>query len=195
MSIYRVTVGLTWNGVGSPGANVWHYRADGSQPAIGMEEDVADGLANLHTFYNSIRVLYPSTTSIRIPEDVLRIDTDPPQSVGFAPQVLSGTGFTTEAPELLAMCVQWLTSVRTRRGRGRTFIGPLSSGTIETDGTPDNAKATTLQTAARALVAAGEAGDANGAFGVYSRVDSVIRDFTDATARQDKFAVMKSRRD
>ena len=27
MALYRINMGLTWPGPGSPGVNVWHYRA------------------------------------------------------------------------------------------------------------------------------------------------------------------------
>ena len=191
MAIYRVVVGITWNGEGSPGVNVWHYRTE----SVLSEEDLEDGLDTLRTFYDSIKTIYPNGVQLTLPVDVVRVDTDPPESVPFTSTTVNGTGGTIELSELLQLCVSWKTSVRTRSGSGRTFLGPLEYNAAEADGTPKNAVVTMVKTAAAALIITSGLEDSNGAWGVYSRTQGVIRDFTGLTCDQSKFAVLKSRRD
>ena len=116
MPIYRVTVGFTFAGTGSPGANVWHYRTENVLPL----EDLEDGLTSLRTFYSAISAQYPGALIATIPEDVVRIDTDPPEAVNHSTTTMPSTGTSSDAPEMLALCINWKTTVRTRSGSGRT---------------------------------------------------------------------------
>jgi hypothetical protein len=121
----------------------------------------------------------------------------------FAPVSGSGTG---SAPQALALVVTWRTEVAARRGRGRTFVGPLAPAVVATDGTPADTARSTLATAAAALVSSSQ-GFANGAIGVWGYQSAytgegdrppgqprVLRDFTGSTIR-DLFGILRSRRD
>jgi hypothetical protein len=85
------------------------------------------------------------------------------------------------------------TSVATKSGLGRKFIGPLKASVCDTNGTPDSGAVTTVQGFCTALVAA-STGLTLAAIGVYSPTYSIFRDVTVMTAR-DYLAVLRSRRD
>jgi hypothetical protein len=85
------------------------------------------------------------------------------------------------------------TSVATRAGRGRVFLGPLAKNAISADGSMLDATVVSLQGYCDTLVAASE-GEVDGAIGVYSRTQEVFRDLTSLQAR-DSIKVLRSRRD
>jgi hypothetical protein len=203
MAIFRVPFLITFPGAGSPGANIWHIRT--ADPGFTTELMQANQLIGyLRTFYNSLSAYYPTTTVITVgtvtEEGTAReiIPTMTPVSGG-------GTGSMMQA---LALVATWKTTIAARRGRGRTFIGPLSTGAVQNDGTPDNTFLNTARTAAAALVVA-SAGYGNGAVGVYGYNSAktpgknnprdpsdakVFRDITGYNIR-DLFGVLRSRRD
>jgi hypothetical protein len=93
----------------------------------------------------------------------------------------------------------WRTTLAARRGRGRTFLGPLNVDAGSTDGTPSPGALSTINSAAAALIAtSSETND--WAFAVYGQQSSgisgvkVARDITAQNVR-DVFAVLRSRRD
>jgi hypothetical protein len=89
--------------------------------------------------------------------------------------------------------VGWRTASATRAGRGRTFLGPIGSGALDSDGTIKSDTLDAVRTAAQDLVA-DSLGFGNGALVVYSPTHDIARDFT-ASAVRDQFAVLRSRRD
>jgi hypothetical protein len=110
-------------------------------------------------------------------------------------------------PASQALVVSWRTSLRGRRGMGRTFIGPLNDGNMSNSGLPEASRVATLTAGAQALVDASDT--ANGwAIGVWGLVDPwndwsvpppadvprVHRDVV-STKVTPKFAVLRSRRD
>lgn len=186
MATIRIPVKIVWTGAGSPGVNVWHARTDGSGGP-------SDALGILTGFYTACLSLYSNDTLIILGEDIVDIGSAPPTYVSATRTELVGTGGTGDAPPALQMVVTWRTTVATRRGRGRTFLGPLNSTVMGADGTINGVDRTVLANAAADLVAESKA-SLNGAIGVYSSIDRVIRD-VDGFTTGDTFAVLRSRRD
>lgn len=201
MPILRIPVSIAWNGPGTPGVNVWHARvadvtvfADATVTAWGAGQI----LGSIRKFYQDASSIFPSSVTFSLGDNVLDVETN---EYVESTQVNSwvGTGGPNYAPLASQMVVGWRTALAARRGRGRTFLGPLASTTIDGSGTPTPTALTTVQTAADTLVNA--SGGVNGwAIGVYGQqaqgipTAKVLRDVTAAKAR-DTFAVLRSRRD
>jgi hypothetical protein len=191
MSTARIPITLEWTGAsGSPGANVWHAR--GGDPIA----DPADfnGMAEiLQQFYTDIAALIPNQVTISFDGEVQGVGDDVGEQWDTNPWTMTGSSTGGYAPPANCLLAQWRAATGGRSGRGRTFIGPLTNAIIDSDGTPQGSVVTTLQDAIDDLVSA-STGFGNGALGIYSRVDSVFRDFVSGTAA-DYFAVLRSRRD
>lgn len=195
MPIYRTAVRHDYAPSGGPGYNIWHFR---STTSLGPQSPTLEAAAEaLRTFYTGIRPLFPPQSTHTWDGQWSGVDEDeylPP----YAPWVVAGTNTEVAgyAPTSAAMCVTWRTASNTPSGRGRTFLSPLSRGVQQDNGTPDPEALTFLRNAVAALVAAysGEGPSSEGAFGVYSRSQAVIRDFV-AGSVTDQFAVLRSRRD
>lgn len=110
-----------------------------------------------------------------------------------------GIGGMNALPRASAICVGWRTALATRKGRGRTFLNPITWDMCQDDGTIATTPLAGIRAAAAALVEASDS-FANGALGVYSRDAGGVppvpsfRDFTSSQVR-DTFAVLRSRRD
>jgi hypothetical protein len=203
VAIFRVPINITFPGAGSPGANIWHIRTSG---AIGSVENAqANALIGyIRTFYNYLVAHYPATTVIS-----LGTVTEEGTSREITPTMASVTGVGTgSAPQLLAVVVTWRTTVAARRGRGRTFIGPLTTADIQNYGTPSTTLMTDVNSASASLVNSSLL-DGNGAIGVWgynaaklpgkanlrNPTDAkVLRDVTGKQVR-DLFGSLRSRRD
>ena len=203
MAIFRVPVNIAFPGAGSPGANIWHIRT--ADAVIGTELAQANTLIGyIRQFYFSNITEFPATTVFS-----LGTVTEEETSREIVPtwSTVTGTGVGS-APQALAMVVTWRTAIAARRGRGRTFVGPLSTATMQNDGTPSTSSRNAIVAAAAALVTSSMA-YGNGAIGVYGYdgpktpgVDNprdpedpkIFRDFTGSAVR-DLFGVIRSRRD
>jgi hypothetical protein len=96
-------------------------------------------------------------------------------------------------PPANCIVVGWRTSGGGRRGRGRTFLGPLDSILLEANGGVVDLELTAIRDAAAALVDASDSFN-DGALGVFSPTGNLFRDFVSSAVR-DQFAVLRSRRD
>lgn len=184
----EIAIAVDWGYAhGSPGANVFHCRDQ-----LGSESfhDQADWL---HTFFDAIKGLYNSTTTLRFLGDISGIGDDAGNLYTADPWTVTGTDTGSVAPAVLQMLTQWRAETGGRRGRGRTYIGPLGAGTVESNGTPAEGSRTVLLDAANDLIDTSTA-SANGAMCVYSRVDGILRDIVGVTVPND-FAILRSRRD
>lgn len=200
MPLYRATMVLTYPRPGSPGANVWHFRTAGTTPSDAPARNEA--VAAIESFYTDIigsgseffapglrgRMTQAIEVNTQEAFDVdAQFDADP-----------EGPNLT---PDVLALVVGWKTSSATRRGRGRTFLGPLETTVLDVDGTPTAGALSQVSTAAQNLVDASTAGG-GWAVGIYglqnagggSTAPHVLRDITGFKVR-DQFAVLRSRRD
>jgi hypothetical protein len=161
-------------------------------------------LTYVRGFYTYLVARYPTGTTISLGTVV-----EEGTQREIVPTMSNVTGVGTgSAPQLLAVVCTWKTSIAARRGRGRTFVGPLATSAVQADGTPLDALVTDVKAAAAALVAS-SMGFGNGALGVYgysaaktpgkenprNPADAkVFRDFTGYAVR-DLFASLRSRRD
>lgn len=203
MAIFRVPVNITFPGAGSPGVNVWHIRT--ADPVIATELQQANALiAYIRSFYTTIAAHYPSTTSLS-----LGTVTEEGTSREIAPTMAAVTGSGTgSAPQLLSLVVTWRTTIASRRGRGRTFLGPHCTSDMQSDGTPAPSLISDVSTASSALITSSQA-YGNGAVGVWGysaaktpgkenpRNPADAREFRDFTGRaiRDLFGSLRSRRD
>lgn len=188
MAILRASVQVLGSFTGAPGANVWHFRTTGTP---NTEPDVLMGY--IRTFYDAVKGTLAAGVTIRFPTEATVLDTPPTFFPLAALTDVAATGSGSLPPQD-AIVVGWKTSNATRRGRGRTFLGPLAStGATDSDGSPVAARITTIQNAANALVTSSTS-FGNGAIGVYSQLDNQLRDVTSARVR-DVYAVLRSRRD
>jgi hypothetical protein len=203
MTILRVPINIAFPGAGSPGANIWHIRTvTGPGGAELAEANTLIGY--IRAFYFSNVTEFPATTVFSI-GTVTEEETSREISPTFATVTGTGVG---SAPQALAMVVTWRTEIAARRGRGRTFVGPLSTATMQNDGTPSTSSRNAIVTAASTLVSASLA-YGNGAIGVYGYQNAksggadvprdpddpkIFRDFTGSAVR-DLFGVLRSRRD
>jgi hypothetical protein len=203
MAIFRVPINFTHLGAGSPSANIWHIRTSTVNTATELSE--ANTLVGyIRTFYNSCLGLLPPTWVATLGTVVSETD-----QREIIPTMASLTGLGTgSAPQALAIVVGWRTTIAARRGRGRTFLGPVASGVMQTDGTVTDANLTTVRTAAAALISSSTA-FGNGAVGVWGYENAklpgkenlrnpadgkIFRDFVGVQVR-DLFGVLRSRRD
>lgn len=200
MPTYRLPINVTDPRAGKC-VNVWHIRTAG----IAGDEtaNVNAAAAALRAFYVTMAPHYAPGVSIAA-DFAVDVAASTDQAVTWAP--VAGSGASPVAPPHISVCVTWKTSVRGRRARGRTFLGPHVNGSIDADGTVNAPVLTSLKTAADALVAASIV-DNGWAIGIYGQQDSmpgasaaaraaaphVIRDIVGWSV-SDKFAVMRSRR-
>lgn len=189
MPTYRADIGLTWPGNGSPGVNTFHFRCDDGFGQTDVQE-VIDGLS---TFYETARNIIHSSVQITCPNEIVEDPYGSPKFYAVTGWSKPGTGQGSLLPPATQIVVGWRTESATRSGRGRTFLGPLSSDVLEADGSPVGAKLGFAQGAADALVAASKDWT-YASLGVYSQTQGLLRDWQGARVR-DVFAVLRSRRD
>jgi hypothetical protein len=204
MSVFRVPVSLEFPGTGSPGVNVWSVRTVSGTVAI---DELDAALDALQVFYDSIRLLAPNGWKATIGPDIVERTTSEDHSQ--APRVISSVSSGSFLPQANQIVVSWRTSLRARRGMGRTFIGPLRADQADVDGTPTAGAIGAVQSAANTLVSASLSNAFGWAVGVWGLQNPgsydaqgrlipgqphVHRDTTSAKVK-DQFAVLRSRRD
>lgn len=201
---FRLPVRIDWGGPGSPGVNVWHFRCDDAF-ATGLGSAFAAAVDAVHTFYSDLVGGFATGATVTC-DQAIRQEDQSSLSVDF-PKLSAAAGAYDGAPPVLAAVVSWKTSIAARRGRGRTFVGPLQFSAMDHDGTPTANLLTGMTSAAQALVDASTG--ANGwAIGIYGQQNQapkgttsaeraalphVIRDVT-GFAIHDKWAILTSRR-
>lgn len=188
MSVWRIPVKITFNGPGSPGYNVWHFRG-----ATGGSEFINEALAALGTFYTDIKSFMPGTTTVSSPPVITSVGPSPQYLVPGSSFSIVGTSASPQLPMQTAICVTWYSNDATRSGRGRTFISPVSEAQSTDAGVPEPAAVTALKTAAGKIVTYNQ-GLNTGAFGIWSQKDGVLRDIVRTNVRP-VFATLRSRRD
>lgn len=190
MPLYRVQPRYRFNFGSGGGTNTWCIRTVGADIADG---DLADAIAALKAFYTACAPLLTNNTVVSFDGVVREISGEPRYVDPADPWSVTGSGGGGAGPAAGQACVSWKTSSATRRGRGRTFIGPLATNAIDVnDGTLTTTRYQGL------LVAAGQLIDASSSAGqwaiaVYSELDGVARDIV-AAGVTDQVAVLRSRR-
>lgn len=189
MALYRVPVRIDHPLGGGPAYNVFHVETSAVQEQLNLPE----ALDALEAFYTKIKTFYSRDARITIGDGIIADPYGSPTYADNEPRVLPVGTASGNASPLLCVTVAWGTRVATRRGRGRTFIGPLYSGVAEADGTPGASYLTILRTAASELVA--DSASTNGwTLGLWSSLDRAFYGFTRSNVR-DRFTYLRSRRD
>lgn len=199
MAIVRIPVEIRNATFKSTCINVFHARVETAGDLVGGGVEPFNGpLGALRKFYTSLKDLYPTGTTIRIPHVVVDVESQEELAGDAAADIVPAWN-AAQAPHGLAVVCSWHTSIRARRGRGRSFLGPFIMEQLEGNGTPTAATITQVQAAANTLIADSTA--VNGwALGVYGQESNsipnpkVLRDFTLATVA-DKWGHVRSRRD
>lgn len=190
MATFKIDVNLSWAGTGSPGVNVFHMRADTTDPFTAQVQDAVDAL---QAMYAGLANNLPNSMKVSIGDEVVK---DPYGSPEYEPVTgweVTGTGGPDYLPMATCVVIGWRTASATRSGRGRTFIGPLAPAVLGADGTPNVDAMNDFRLAGTNLVNT-STGWTQAAMGIYSPTDSVLRDITSSSV-QDRFAVLRSRRD
>jgi len=191
MALGRLVVRISHSSLGGTGSNTWHFRADGDFSAsFGLAEDIA---LDIKAFYAACGTLFPDTGTWSFDGLVLGVGPDEGQTYSIANWTQPGSAAGGVLPPQTCIVVGWRTPSGGRSGRGRTFLGPLTTNAVEANGTIETTKLGVVRAAATALVAQSE-DYVGAALGVFSPQDVVLRDFTSAVVH-DKFAYLGSRRD
>lgn len=191
MAVYRLTVDLRF-GIGSGrGTNSWCVRTTDASPADQVEE----WAAVIESFYVAVRPNFPDDSSFTWDGTVTELGSSSPE---FRPAedgwVVEGNNPSAAYGPAPAMaCVTWRTSLASRSGRGRTFLGPLSDGAYQADGTLNPDALEDIRAGAALVVDANNGALNPGALAIWSEADSVARDIVSATVN-DVVAVLRSRR-
>jgi hypothetical protein len=193
MPVWRGTWTISNPALGGTGTNTWHCRtiAVSGDPA---EKDQLDALnLNLGQFYVDVADIYAAQTTLNFNGEWVRVDDDSGTIVrgGSNQVVVPGAG--NPLPPSQCLVVGWGTNTASKSARGRTFLGPCTVGTLQDNGTPEEASRTLIEQAAADFIDSFD-GVGNGAFGVWSIKQQVLRDFTDGRVA-NRFASLRSRRD
>lgn len=191
MGLFRATVDLTFPGGTGRGTNTWHLRTVSTN---GTELEVQTLMALVSQFYSDCAPALPSGLEASWDGTALQIESAAPVIIDIgATWSVNGTDNTGVMASAAMLCVTWRTSLATRRGRGRTFVGPVGAGSVQGDGSPLDTDLAAVRSAATNLVAASASAGVSGAIVVYSPTDGVARDITGSTV-SDEFAILRSRR-
>jgi hypothetical protein len=111
--------------------NVMHFEKVAGGAASIAEVNALLGAIRT-SFYNQWSSYYPSPLQWNVGQKVTALDLDDATANTFVPATaaLSTVGTGTSLPGQLAVCIRWITGNHTRRGRGRTFCGPISSSAL-----------------------------------------------------------------
>lgn len=202
MTVFRVPINLSWPGAGSPGVNVFSIR---TETFTGDDDaNLQQAVDALHTFYAGFAGYLAPGVKVSLGEVVERTE-QTRKSPTFA-QITSSAN-PSSAPQALQVVIGWRTSLAARRGMGRTFIGPLASTAMESDGSISPNALAAIGDNAQILVTASQSGTNGWALGVwgcaakpekgttdYASLPHVHRDVIGWKIR-DQFSILRSRRD
>lgn len=190
MPIYRTQARIDYPGDGGPGYNAFHFRTT----------NVPDSASQLEAATNALGAFYSRILNRLQGNAVVVIDgvwSGLGSAVGtgfdFPNQSLS-VGGGTALPEFVSINLRWFSSVAGRRGRGRSFIGPLTQGVLAENGNLAPAVQSAVADAATEELIEPFDGNLNGAFGIYSRTNGTISDWVRAQVPAE-LASLTSRRD
>lgn len=203
MSVWMTPVEISYTDSGAPGVNTWHWRID--DLATDPEGAKQDNVDLIHEFYHGLNQSLSGGVGIFAGGTVFtmgesrRLDEEESQTFDWDDiTAAAGEG---DMPASQQICVSWRTSLSARRGRGRTFLGPLDTRAMGADGRLTSEAADLVNLAAANLVDSSTAID-GGSIGIWGLETSgtgpagakVLRDVTGHSLR-NVFAVLRSRRD
>lgn len=196
MPTYRMPVSIATAARPDYGVNVWHFRAEGvGGPLLGAVESA---VLAIHDFYAALATGSVLANGVTIDATTIQeVGSDVAQPVDFSAITVPDSGAIAPAP--MAITVNWQTASVSRRGRGRTYVGPLVLGAIQTDGTVHPGALSLVRDAASDLVDTSRTGIlwAVGVYGLEApggdaASPHVLRDVTGSRVH-DRFAWLRSR--
>ena len=134
MAVYRATVNLTFPVGNGGGTNTWSLRTG----AIGDTAAITALMGYVEDFYDNLSEWFPSNFVAAWDGTVQELGTPSPEYL----DPITGWSVTGDAPSssflptAAMVCVNWRSTLASRSGRGRTFLGPLSTSSAESNGTP-----------------------------------------------------------
>jgi hypothetical protein len=192
MAVWRTRVNLAFAAGEGVGTNTWTVRTVSD---TGSTSQIATLMGGVQSFYTAIQATFPTNSTFTWDGTAQQLGVPDPQLITPAsPWTVTGTGAaSTYGPAPAMICVTWRSSLANRRGRGRTFLGPLIPGAFQADGSLATATLGGFRTAAANLVTFSTSSAVAGALAVWSETDQVARDFI-ASSVTDQVAVLRSRR-
>lgn len=192
MPIYRCTVDLDFGAGTGRGTNSWTVRT--VDVGLGEIENIQDLMGQVQTFYTALAGKFPANTTMSWDGSAQQLGVAEPayQESAAGWSVAGGAAANTYGPAPAMVCVTWRTSVATRSGRGRTFLGPIAMNVIGPDGSVDAADLSDIRTAANNLATQNGSLEA-GALVIWSETQQVGRDILGSSVT-DQIAVLRSRR-
>lgn len=191
MGVYRFNVDLTFPVGQGRGTNSWTCRT--AEPFA--FENVNEWATTVQEFYAALAIIFPTSYSATWDGTFRELGTQSPEfrepQTGWT--VTGDDSGTAYAGAPVMACVTWRTSLASRSGRGRTFLGPLSRNAIEANGTISPSQLSVIRSAAATLVSESTFDLQAGSMSVWSETDQVARDIIGATVT-DQCAVLRSRR-
>lgn len=192
MGVFRSVVKIASPSLGGFGTNTWHFRTAEELSTETEGGALAAAKDTLETFYSAVAAYHAGGTQFTHDGVWVAVDEPGEETYDSAGWLVSSGGGNPLPPQT-CLVVGWRTGSGDRSGTGRTFLGPLSVATLESNGTPEEAARTAVNAAAAALIDAHD-GAGNGAFAVWSQQESIARDFTTGIVR-NVFGTLRSRRD
>ena len=192
MSVWRTQVRINSPSLGGVGTNTFHFRClqgDLASETLGLQ-GASDGL---ESFYTDLQVNLAGLSTLRHDGTWQEVGVEESRQIEVSGWTFSPTTGGNPLPPANALVIGWRAAGGGRSGRGRTFLGPMSVNTLQSDGTPTEAARTDVETAASELIA-DFAGAGDGSFCVWSPTDDLARDFVSASVRNE-YGVLRSRRD
>jgi hypothetical protein len=170
-TLFQVTaVGSGAPGLTPPAVNTFYFDADTNPSTPQVVVDL------LRDFYTSCAALFTSAHSIVIGSRVLLLSVGNPLPPviqgGIIQRTVTGTGGPNGTPPQVALVASWRTALAGRSFRGRSYLGPLSSGVLNTNGGSFTSGTTTLVTTAGGTLITGSI-TASMRIQVYSRTKNV----------------------
>lgn len=182
----QIQCAITGTSVPSGGLNVWAATV----PAPLVVADVQAMVARLATFYDAIKTLIPTGTTVTCGSKAIHLGVTPHMPIPVTPSSVSGTGAGDPLPLQTALVLALKGPALSRRQQGRIFLPLALEATNGVGGVPIAGSVNVVQAAATVLL--GTPPSAHD-FSIYSRVDQNFYTCMQMIARST-WAVLRSRR-
>lgn len=190
MAIYRAVVTISNGILGGTGTNTWHLRTITGPTGLATANIL---MGHVHDFYENMNNYFHDDTVFNFNGEFSGVGESENTVITGDTWQANGTTTTWPLPPANTICVTWKGEAGDRSKNGRTFLGPIGSNCNDPQGTIDNTVLTAIRNEADTLVGH-SLEDGNGALGIWSRQEQVLRDFSESHV-SDKFAILRSRRD
>jgi len=140
----------------------WGTGAGGAGLSVFYTLNPVDATAELGTFFNAVKAVFPNAVSWQIPSsgDIIKAEDGTLNGAwtGGTAANITATGGSGSYAAGTGAFIRWQTGdiVGKNRVKGRTFMCPLIAGVYDNDGTITAPNLTIFQNAANTLVAAGK---------------------------------------